>query len=217
MSLWSLYDRPAQVIPFTLNGHAGSVSVYHGQDDDPIRAGFDTIPSLGFDIALCRGYPVMHARIETFEGSGYSTLCGWIQIVTDLFYRPQDPDRQAPERSVSVDLLPTMQGAGVPFVTFGHLPQVFDAPCRNLGQYAELRWIADTFLATVPLRRRQEEVSWLLGFRWGYIEHDNPVQQPVSLLPLEVTDASVWNGHLAFLEKEFESWRFKRASIGEAE
>jgi len=48
----------------------------------------------------------------------------------------------------------------------------------------------------------------LLGFRWGYVEYDTPEQRPVSLLPLEVTGAQVWNALLSFLRKEFPKWRF---------
>jgi hypothetical protein len=91
------------------------------------------------------------------------------------------------------------------------LPSFFDAPCLNLGNNAELTWVADTFLVTVPVRSRQEEISWLLGFRWGYQEYDNPEENPVTVLPLEVTDGDVWNSHLSFLRGELEDWRFKEA------
>jgi len=74
-----------------------------------------------------------------------------------------------------------------------------------------LEWVADTFLTTVPLRSRDEEISWLLGFRWGYIEYDTPEQRPVILLPLEITEERDWNAHLSFLADQFPSWQFGKA------
>lgn len=97
---------------------------------------------------------------------------------------------------------------------FGSLPSLFDAPCLNLGDNAELTWIADTFLTTVPLRSRDEEILWLLGFRWGYREYDAGAKKPVELLPLEITDERVWNHHLSFLRQEFDTCKFKKAWLG---
>jgi hypothetical protein len=100
----------------------------------------------------------------------------------------------------------------MPFVTLGNLPSFFDAPCCNLGDSTELTWIADTFLTTVPVRSTQNErISRLLGFRWGYQEYDNPTERPVTLLPLEITDAQTWKDHLPFLRQEFDDWRFGEA------
>jgi hypothetical protein len=93
-------------------------------------------------------------------------------------------------------------------VVHGNLPSVFDAPCLNLGDNDELTWIADTFMTTVPLRSRKEEIDWLLGFRWGYREYDPATGKPVELLPLEVTDGRAWNQHLDFLRREFDTWAF---------
>jgi len=88
---------------------------------------------------------------------------------------------------------------------------MFDAPCRNLGDNYELKWIADTFLTTVPLRARDERIRRLLGFRWGYREYDEGAKKPLAILPLEVTGVDVWNDHLPLLEGLFSEWRFSRA------
>ena len=211
MNTWALYNKVAKLIPFNLNGHNGEVSVYYGKNDDPVKAGFDILSGLNFDINLCRGFPVMYAKIENYEGSGYRMFCGWIQIVTNEFFKSYDEENTKGKKFVSVDVAPSMRDSDIPFASFGHLPQFFDAPCHNLGGHAKLRWVADTFLATVPLRSSKEEISWLLGFRWGYIEHDKPQQRPTVLLPLEVTEEDVWNSHLPFLKKEFKTWKFRRA------
>jgi hypothetical protein len=131
-------------------------------------------------------------------------------VVTNLRWRAHDGQQTQPEASASVDICPSMSESGLPFYAFGSLPQLFDAPCRNLGDSAELRWTADTFLTTVPLRSRDEGLSWLAGFRWGYTESDIPGQKPV-LLPLEITGAQAWNEQLPVLQRECGNWRFAPA------
>jgi hypothetical protein len=211
MSTDSYFLKAQKLVPFTLQGRQGRVAVYYGPNDDAVKAGFDTLSGIDFPIELCLGYPVMQAQIERYAGSGYRTLCGWIQIITRECYATADTERTNLQRSCSIDVLPAMHGAGVPWACFGNLPSLFDAPCRNLGDNAELTWIADTFLTTVPLRSRDAEICWLLGFRWGYREYDTRVGKPVTLLPLESTDAQVWNDHLPFLRKEFGDWRFHKS------
>jgi hypothetical protein len=196
-------------LTFTLAGYPGSIAVYYGANADPAKAGFDALPGLNIPLDMCLGYPVMHARIESYNGSGYRMLCGWIQIITRESLAAAGQAREDAHRSCSVDLFPAMEDAGSPFATYGFLPSCFDAPCQNLGNNLELTWAADTFLTTVPLRSRQEEISWLAGFRWGYREYAASVGKPVELLPLEVTDQHVWNRHLPFLRNAFDSWRFQ--------
>ncbi|MBN1400321.1 MAG: hypothetical protein JXA74_05770 [Anaerolineae bacterium] len=210
MNPWSLYERPAALIPFALAGRAGQVAVYYGANDDPVRAGFDALAGLKFDIELSRGYPVVHARIERYAGSGYRAWCGWIQIITSVYADSHDPATARIAPATFVDLAPSLEEVGIPFCSLGYLPQLFDAPCLNLGAHAELRWTADTFLTTVPARSRDEEIARLLGFRWGYTESNVPGQSP-ALLPLQVTDAGAWNAHLPYLRRTYSAWRFRAA------
>ena len=191
MNTKSYFPSAQESIPFILAGRKGRVSVYYGPNDDPVKAGFDHIPGIHFPLDLCLGYPVMQVEIESYAGFGYRTLCGWIQIVTrEERSVTADGEPTDVQSSCSIDVIPSMRGLAMPFATFGDLPSFFDAPCRNLGDSAELTWIADTFLTTVPVRSSQKEkISRLLGFRWGYQEYDNPTERPVTLLPLEVTDA----------------------------
>jgi hypothetical protein len=210
MNNWTFHDRETATIPFWLKGYDGRVSVYYGVNEDPVKVGFDSLPGLNFDIDMCRGYPVMQARIENYEGSGYRTFCGWIQVVTNTYLDSHNREKAKPETFVSLDIGPAFQESDIPFASFGNLPQFFDAPCLNLGKYAELRWTADTFLTSIPARSRNEEISWLLGFRWGYIENDIPGQKP-ALLPIEITDPQVWNNHLPYLREQYGNWKFKDA------
>jgi hypothetical protein len=201
-----------QRIPFTLNDRSGRVTVTYGPGQDPVQAGFDALPGLNFDLRLCLGYPVLQAQIDDYAGSGYRTICGWIQIITRECYGREDAERTNLLRSRSIDLFPAMHGAGIPWSVYGNLPGLFDAPCLNLGDNAELTWIADTFLTTVPLRSREQEIDRLLGFRWGYREYGPTAGKPVELLPLQVTDGQAWNHHLDFLRQEFGAWTFREAS-----
>jgi hypothetical protein len=210
MDAWSLYERSAARIPFTLNGCGGQVAVYYGANDDPAKAGFDALAGLGFDMQLCRGYPVVHARIERYAGWGYRTFCGWIQVITRVDVTAHDPARAETRMTASVDLAPSLQASDMPFCAYGNLPQLFDAPCHNLGSSAQLRWIADTFLTTLPARSREEEIQWLLGFRWGYTETDILGRAPV-LLPLAVTGPQAWHAQLATLRQAYPGWRFRKA------
>jgi hypothetical protein len=213
MSIEPYFANAQQKIPFVLAGRSGHVAVCYGPNDDPVKAGFDHIPGIHFPLDLCLGYPVMQVEIESYAGFGYRTLCGWIQIVTrEERSVTADGEPTDVRRNCSIDVIPSMRGLEIPFATFGNLPSFLDAPCHNLGDSTELTWIADTFLTTVPVRSSQkEEISRLLGFRWGYREYDNPKERPVTLLPLQVTDAQAWNDHLSFLRQEFADWRFKEA------
>jgi hypothetical protein len=196
-------------LSFTLGGHPGTIAVYYGANADPAKAGFDALPGLNIPLDICLGYPVMHARIESYSGSGYRMLCGWIQIITRESLAVTAQVREDAHRSRSVDLLPAMEDSGTPFATYGFLPSCFDAPCQNLGNNLELTWTADTFLTTVPLRSRQEEIEWLAGLRWGYREYAASEGKSVETLPLEITNPHTWNSHLPFLRKTFDSWQFQ--------
>lgn len=210
MNSWLFYDKVTESIPFNLKGCNGQVSVYYGTNNDPKKVGFDSVPGLNFDIDRCRGYPVMHALIDNYGGSGYRTFCGWIQIVTNIYLDSHNPEKAKQETFVSMDVAPAFQEVDIPFVSYGNMPQIFDAPCLNIGNYAELRWTADTFLTSIPTRSREEEVTWLLGFRWGYIENDIPGAKPI-LLPLEITTPQSWNKFLPYLKEQYGNWKFKIA------
>jgi hypothetical protein len=130
--------------------------------------------------------------------------------VTSVYWDSHDPKIARSKTFVSADVAPAFEKAGIPFAAYGYLPQLFDSPCLNLGDAVELRWIADTFLTTAPMRSRDESISPLLGFRWGYTENDIPGEQPI-LLPLQVTDGESWNQYLPYLREQFSPWKFQTA------
>jgi hypothetical protein len=209
MTMRSLFNRPAKAIPFKLHKYDGRVVIYYGKNNDPVKVGFGIIPHLNFDINLCRGFPVIYARVD-YSGLGYRQLFGWIQIVTDEYYKSREGGEK-PKSMKFIDLVPSMLKSGIPFAPFGYLPEFFDAPCYNIGNHAKLRWIADTFLTTVPMRSQKEKISCIAGFRWGYIEYDNPKESPTSLLPLQAISKDIWNGHLSLLRRQFRKWSFARS------
>ena len=208
MSHWDFYNQPTELIPFSLGDFPGTVAVYYGANQEPARVGYDYLAGPSFDPDRCRGYPVIHARIESYAGTGIRTMLSWIQIVTSLYSDSHDPQASKTESFIEVDVAPSLEDAGFPFYSFGSNPQLFDAPCRNLGDQARLCWTADSFLTTLPIRSREEPIAWLRGFRWGYIETNLPDEKPI-LLPLEVTGAEVWNQQLSFLTQTYPDWNFQ--------
>jgi len=207
MGHWNFYDKTAEVIPFNLRGYDGKVAVYYGVNDDPVRAGMDSIPGLNNVLDMTYGYPVIHARIQEYEGSGYRTFCGWLQVITSVYIDEQNGKRVEANKIFSVDIAPTFNESDLPFFSSGFMPELFDAPCLNLGNHTELHWTADAFLTSIPIKSRDEGVTRLLGFRWGYSENNTPDQKPKPI-PLQVTDAQVWNDHLPFLQEKYSNWKF---------
>lgn len=208
MNGWSFYDRAALRIPFSLGEYPGEVAVFYAPNQEPARVGYDYLAGANFDPAWCRGYPVVHARLENYRGTGVRAFLGWVQVIASQYASSHDPQTAQTETFVTVDVAPSLADSGFPFYAFGSYPQLFDAPCRNLGDRAELVWTADTFLTTFPLRSQGDPVIRLAGFRWGYRETDLPDQPPV-LLPLEVTTAQAWNQHLPVLAQSYPGWNFQ--------
>lgn len=194
-------------IPITLYERTGKLEIFYGSNEDPIEAGFDALIGLNFDISRSKSYPVLHARIVGFAGSGYRTSCGWLQIVTNDYSMIVETETP-PIKTVEVDLSPVMHQFGIPFCSLGNLPQFYDAPCCNLGEYQHQKWVADTFLTTIPSRSIAQPVTYIAGFRWGYTEKIASDQNLISILPLEVTNIDAWNELVPVLRAEFPAWTF---------
>jgi len=195
-------------IPFCLNDKKGIVEVCYEKNNSVHKSGFDLLSGLNFNAEMCIGYPTMRASIKSYEGTGYYTACAWIQIITDRFFSLVK-DTSPKEIVSEVDVSNNMRKREVPFFSYGYPAEIYDAPCNNLGKYARLEWIADTFLVTLPSRMNNDIISYLVGFRWGYEESEIETNRHVKILPLEVTDSTVWNGHLAMLRDNFPNWNFE--------
>lgn len=195
-------------IPFTLNYKSGMVEVCYEENTNANKSGFDLLKGLPFDVEMCKGYPTMKAYIKDYEGTGYYNSSAWIQIVTDKYYLSLE-DKKPCKVISEVDVHDNMRKLGVPFFSYGYPAEIYDAPCNNLGSYAKLDWIADTFLVTQPSRINDETISYIAGFRWGYEEWDIEGKRNVKIIPIEVTDCSEWKQYLPMLKEQFVNWIFK--------
>lgn len=204
----SPFAEPIARIPIILNGRTGKVEIFYGCSNDPLEAGFDILPDLIFDINLSKGYPVLYARIAEYSGSGYRTYCGWIQVVTNEYLTQTDTGNFVSSRIKEVDISPAMRQARMPFCCVGNLPQFYDAPCCNLGNHHHQKWIANTFLTTVPSRSLAQPISSILSFRWGYAEDIELDKTKVSILPFEIMDSTTWNETVLLLRTKYKAWNF---------
>jgi len=186
-------------IPFTHHGKAGQIEVHYKSNNDPVKTGFDILKNLNFELHESLGYPTMHAKIIDYQGTGYRTSFAWIQVVT-TYCQSSEPIEN---KYIDVDVAPDLYNLGIPFYSFGNLPEIFDAPCHNIGSNLRLKWVADTFLTTMPDRSNNETISYLAGFKWGYVEHRSTDNLPVVILPLEITDGASWNHCLELLRDQF--------------
>jgi len=198
------------LILFELNRKPGILKVCYDVSRSPTESGLDLFAAGSFDVKMCLGYPTMRAFVSSYDGKGYFTASAWIQIVTRREFASLDAD--APVAIVpSVDTHPILAELGVPFFALGFPAEIFDAPCNNLNGLARLEWIADTFLVTMPSRANNHQISYLVGFRWGYVEYDLAGERQAESSPLVVTDVSAWRKHLPLLRSQFGRWQYQEA------
>lgn len=192
--------QPALVLPFHLRGSAGRVAVFYEANTDPARWGFPLL-ALPFDVMFAAGFPVCQAVIE-YAGEGYHAVMGWLQVVcvTD----------HAGHTDVSVDIAPVHAQSDTPFIAYGSLPTLFDAPGPNPPRSDET-WLAESFLAIMPDVARSRRVQALLGFRWGY---ELTAMRP-TLLPLQVASEDEWQRCASILRERYPGWDFApRFTVG---
>ncbi|MBI4926461.1 MAG: hypothetical protein HY835_01760 [Anaerolineae bacterium] len=197
------YTENKMIIPFTHLDRSGEVLVRYDPIQDPVVAGFDQFHGPYFDMHKSIGYPMMHASIHQYAGTGVRAFMGWIQIIRDTFNEGKDSQRV----EVDVDVSPDMRRCGVPFYSYGMLPQIFDAPNNNVGNETSLRWVEDTYLTSMP-NGKHPAITFILGFRWGYVEYHETENKPVEILPLQRLDQRNWLEDLPLLRENFPSWNF---------
>lgn len=192
-------------IPFNLNNEEGIVEVKYEANESANKSGFHLLGNLGFDTNMCIGYPTMHGYIKEFGGTGYSTCCAWVQVITSEFYSSESEDKPV-KIVVEIDSCETMKKIGMPFFAHGYPAQIYDAPCKNIRNYDKLKWTAETFLVTYPSRINNDTITYLAGYRWGYIEN---AKDEVNMSPIEVIDISVWEKHIPLLGQDCKEFNFK--------
>ena len=195
-------------IPFIHNNKKGLVEVKQEENSNPIQSGCDIIlEQFNLDTNIFIGYPTMHAYFKEFEGFGITKYCGWIQVITLEFYSSGDADIPM-EIVTHVDVTPNMHENGTPFCGYGYPADIYDAPCNNFSDCVKLKWIADTFLVSMPSFLNDEKISYIAGFRWGYQDSHSEHNHLVELLPIKTIDADSWNCHLQLLKQDFPKWNF---------
>jgi hypothetical protein len=182
-------------IPFTLRGVGGLVTVEFGSNDDPRRWGYDVLKI--YEPEHARGFPVVQANVE-HPSQGYAAEMGWVQIVR---YEVFDPGEE--ERTTVFDAPPQLSETETPYMAFGVLPTMFDAP--SIVGVRDAVWDADTFLVVTPDAVLSRILRPLCGFRWGYrIEAGR-----IRLAPILLADDDDWRRNLDGLRGRFPSWTFE--------
>jgi hypothetical protein len=191
--------------PFSLHGAEGAVSVSYVANEDPERWGYGLL-DLSWPSSLALGLPVLEARVSS-SLEGYAAVMAWIQVVrihvSDVSTSLVANGEKAPPGDHSwVDGPPHLRGLGIPFVSFGYCPTLFDAPAST---ESDIRFVADSFLTASPdalISRRSEACA---GVRWGYSTEKG---QTPELRPITQLNEKDWAQALPILEATFPDWDF---------
>lgn len=190
---------------FSLHDRAGTVAVAFAANSDPEGWGYGIL-GLPWPSSLATGLPVLKARVS-FEGDGYLAVMGWIQVVrievsgSSRSLVPGVEKAPAGEHAW-VDGPPQLSGLGVPFVSFGVCPTLFDSPAST---ESDVRFLADSFLTASPDGPISRRSRPCFGMRWGY---STQAGQSPELIPPKPLDANHWHGALSLLQETFADWHF---------
>ncbi len=192
--------------PFSLHGRDGTVKVVYGANDDPERWGYNVL-GLSWPSSLADGLSVLEARVSS-PLEGYAAVMGWIQVVrihvseTSTSVVPGG-EKAPPGDHAWVDGPPQLRGLGVPFVSFGQCPALFDAPAST---ESDIRFVADSFLTASPDALISPRSRPCFGLRWGY---STKTDHKPELIPPSPLDESDWQQALPLLEENFPDWSFE--------
>ena len=193
--LTAMGDPTTTTIPFSLRGIAGLVSVEFDANDDPVRWGYDVLDT--YDPEHARGFPVVRARVE-HPREGYAVALGWVQVVR---YEVFDAGHE--ERITVFDAPPQLAETETPYMSFGTLPTMFDAP--SMVGAGDVVWDADTFLVVTPDAVLSRVIAPVCGFRWGYRIESGSIR----LVPVETAATGDWERNVGDLRQRFPSWTFR--------
>jgi hypothetical protein len=168
---------------------------WNGPNDDPVRWGYDVLQI--YDPELARGFPITRAGVS-YPREGYAADLGWVHVVR---YEVFDPGEQ--ERTTVFDAPPQLLEVEMPYMAFGPVPSMFDAP--SIVGVREVMWDADTFLVVTPDAVLSRVLRPLCGFRWGYRIEAGEIR----IVPVEVAGAADWARNLDGLRNRFPSWTFE--------
>ena len=183
--------------PFFIRDYAGELKINYHVNKNPDIWGFSKL-DLPFSIETAKGFPVCEATIS-YEGKGYHSVFGWIQTIEmDI------KDEQQQSSFVDVGVL--FKEIDMPFFSFGNLPILFDAPC--IKNIQNMSWTAQSFLVTIGDVMMTKDIYYVTGFEWGY----DIVDGLPNIKPIKKLNEDDWNKQTIFLNKEYNTWNFKRTN-----
>jgi hypothetical protein len=190
---------------FNLRGSPGTVTIRFQANSDPDPLGY-RILGLPWPSSLAEGLPVIEATVS-LEADGYEAVMGWIQIVRIHVAESSEPlapdsEKAPPGDHEWVDVPPNLHGLGVPFLSFGVRPTLFDAPAST---ESSVRFVADSFLTASPDGLITRVSRPCVGLRWGYSTIDG--SDAVLNEPARI-GAPEWEAALPILERQFPDWAF---------
>lgn len=191
---------------FSFRGQEGRVAVSYAANDDPERWGYGLL-GLPWPSSLALGLPVLQVEVST-PVEGYGAVMGWIQLVrihvaessTSLV---PEGESAPPGDHTWVDVPPQLQALGVPFVSFGRCPSLFDAPAST---ESDIRFVADSFLTASSDALISRRSQACFGLRWGYATKLGERAELIPPTPLERAD---WEQAIPVLEEQFPDWSFE--------
>ena len=86
-----------------------------------------------------------------------------------------------------------------PYFCVGYPAELFDAPCSNLRDNEKLIWTAYTYFVDPPSRMNDNQLTYLAGFSWGYVESTDGVE---GILEFKVLSEADWEEHKKYIEQE---------------
>jgi len=194
--------------PFTFREQEGSVAVAFRDNDDPERWGYGVL-GVPWPSSLARGLPVIEARVST-PLRGYAGVMAWIQVVRIHVAETSTSTWPGGEKAPAgdhawVDGPPQLRGLGVPFVSSGYCPTLFDAPAST---ESEIRFLADSFLTASPDGLISRRSSPCFGMRWGYATRGDDLPELIEPASLGPTG---WEEALPILQESYPDWTFDPA------
>lgn len=192
--------------PFSFRGREGSAAVTYRANEDPERWGYGLL-ALPWPARLAIGLPVLQVDVST-SLEGYGAVMGWIQVVriqvaeSSTSLVPGNEKAPAGDHAW-VDVPPQLQSLGVPFVSFGRCPTLFDAPAST---ESDIRFVADSFLTASPDALISRRSQACFGLRWGYL---TKLGQTAELLPPTLLRRSDWEQAIPLLQERFPDWSFE--------
>jgi hypothetical protein len=192
--------------PFVLHGADGVVTVDFRANGDPAHWGYGIL-GLPWPTSLANGLPVLTADVS-HTAAGYATVMGWIQVVRITVSDSSTSlvaggEKAPPGEHAWVDGPPNLRGLGVPFVSFGPCPTLFDAPAST---ESDIRFVADSFLTASRDGLISRSSRPCLGVRWGY---ETRTDEEPSLIAPSTLERSDWHDALPVLREGFPDWTFE--------